>query len=85
MELQTWVDFMELLTDLICSWVEYTTYSFTKILKQENMGTNLQRTSEKELLNKEYIWEPICIELEKKFLEQNKWVFICKELEKEVW
>jgi hypothetical protein len=48
------------------------------------MGTNLQRTSEKELLNKEYIWEPICIELEKKFLEQNKWVFICKELEKEV-
>jgi hypothetical protein len=36
------------------------------------MGTNLQRTSEKELLNKEYIWEPICIEIEKKILEQIK-------------
>ncbi len=72
MEIQTWVDFMEVLIDLICSWVGSTTYSFTEILKQEDMGTNLQRTSEKELLNKEYIWEPICIEIEKKILEQIK-------------
>jgi len=36
------------------------------------MGTNLQRSSEEKLLNKEYTWEPICIELEKKFLEPKK-------------
>jgi hypothetical protein len=68
MELQTWVDFMELWTNFICSWVGSTTSSFTEILKKEDMGTNLQRTWEEEFLNKEDIWEPICIELEKKFL-----------------
>ncbi len=35
------------------------------------MGTNLQRTGEEQFLSKEDIWEPICIELEKNFLEQR--------------
>jgi hypothetical protein len=46
MELQTWVDFMELRTDLICSRVEFATCNFIKILKKEDMDTNLQRTWE---------------------------------------
>jgi hypothetical protein len=36
------------------------------------MGTNLQKTWEKEFLNKEDIWEPICRELEKKSFEQKR-------------
>jgi hypothetical protein len=36
-------------------------------------------------LNKEDIWEPIYIELEKKSLEQiKKWVSIWKKIEKEI-
>jgi len=47
MEFQTWVDFMELWTNLICSWIGSTTCSFIEILRKENMGTNLQRTWKK--------------------------------------
>jgi hypothetical protein len=70
MELQTWVDCMELWIDLTCSWVGFIPCSFTKILRNEDMGSNLQITWEEELFSKENIWEPIYIELEKKFLEQ---------------
>jgi len=72
MELQTWVDFMELWTYLIFSWVGFTTCNFTKILRKEDMGNNLQKTWEEEFLSKENIWEPIYIELEKKSLEQTR-------------
>jgi hypothetical protein len=41
MELQTWVDFMEVWIDLNCLGIGYATYSFTKILRKEYMGTNL--------------------------------------------
>jgi len=43
-----------------------------EILRKEDMGTNLQRTSKKKFLNKKDIWEPICIEFEKKFFEQRR-------------
>jgi hypothetical protein len=84
MELQTWVDFMELWTYLICSWVGFATcsftmilrkktclpickdidkikhgYQFTKILRKEDMRTNLQRSWENKT------WVPICKELKK--------------------
>ncbi len=72
MEFQTWVDFMELWTYLICSWVGFTTCNFTKILRKEGVGTNLQKTWQAEFLSKENIWEPIYIELEKKSLEQTR-------------
>jgi hypothetical protein len=71
MELQTWVDFMELWTYLICSWVGSAICSFTKILRKEDMGTNFQRTWKEKFLSKEDIWEPICVELEKSF-EQRR-------------
>jgi len=64
--------FMELWTNFICSWVGSTTCSFTEILKKEYIVTNLEKTWEEEFLNKEDIWEPICIELEKKYLEQRR-------------
>ncbi len=72
MELQTWVDFMELWTNLICSWVGSTTCSFTKVLRKEDMGANLPKTWKEEFLNKEAIREPICIKLDMKFLKQKK-------------
>jgi len=72
MELQTWIGFMELWTNLICSWVGFVTCSFTEILRKEDMGTNLQWTWKKELLNKEDIWEPICIKFENKSFEQRR-------------
>ncbi len=72
MEPQTWVDSMELWTYLICSWVGSTTCNFIKILGKEDMGTNLQKTWKEEFLSKEDIWEPICIKLEQKSLEQKR-------------
>jgi hypothetical protein len=58
MELQTWVDFMELWTNFICSWVGSTTCSFTQILKKKDIVTNLQKTWEEEFLSKEDIGNP---------------------------
>jgi hypothetical protein len=72
MELQTWVGLLELWINLIYSWVGYATCSFINILRKDDMGTNLQRTWKEEFLNKENIWEPICIELEKKYFEERK-------------
>ncbi len=63
MELQTWVDFMELWTNLICSWIGSATCNFTTILRKEDMGTNFQRSWEKKT------WAPICRELKK----NNSW------------
>ncbi len=49
------------------------------------MGTNLQKTWEEEFLSKEDIWEPICIKLEKKSLEQRRYGYpFAKKFEKEV-
>jgi hypothetical protein len=70
MELQTWVDFMELWVNLICSWVASTTCSLIEILKKKNMCTNLQITWEEQFLKQKDIWEPICRKLEEKTLEQ---------------
>jgi hypothetical protein len=42
-------------------------------LKKKDISTNLQRIWEKEFLSKEDIWEPICIKLEKKPLEQKRY------------
>jgi hypothetical protein len=41
-------------------------------LKIRDIGTNLQKTWEEELLSKENIWEPICIKLEKKPFKQKR-------------
>jgi hypothetical protein len=71
MEFQTWVDFMDLWTNLICSWVGFVSYCFTKNFRKEGMGANLQGIWEKEFLNKEDIWEPICIKFEMKFFEEE--------------
>jgi hypothetical protein len=76
---------MELWIDLICSWVGSATCNFIKILRKENMGTNLQKKLKRRILEwKRYMGTHLHKTWEEVSWAKKRLISICREFEKEV-